>query len=486
MKTSTITILNIIAFFLLAGGIYLSISSIIALPLLEDEASYKKEDFYAMNVDVDTLRNQSIRFIKEINLDSSTLYKYDSISVLIASQKRSETIKSYVSRAKKLMINNLVDQSDRCKQIYNTVRVLGKVRKDNYATELLLAYSQICTRSKQEVFNLIQAVDLQTANLFSIAIHDISSNRMLTRTEKASLNNLFSSVNPPLLVPPKTPEDSTTKFFIPASWSLKERSQNLAIITGLFGFALFGSVIRASNKINFRSLSREDIPTDGGISYEIIVFLVKGFSAALVVYLSLKGGLSLITTTNTDKVNPYLILFLCFISAVFSDSIWLWAKTKLVGDGEKLNLNSKDQAPIVQKQNDKMLEDPKNLDLLLSGRNDIRAAGSISQGNVRKESECPENKFAYSIVKTSAKILSFSLEGFTKENPGDSGEFTVCIDDATDDPKVTIIAMGRVDFPGGTATLQVTFLGKPLFTSPKSFTLLDHGILMFNEIVKLP
>lgn len=48
------------------------------------------------------------------------------------------------------------------------------------------------------------------------------------------------------------------------------------------------------------------------------------------VYLSIKGGLSLITTSNSDKINPCVILFVCFISAVFSDNIWEWAKTKLV------------------------------------------------------------------------------------------------------------------------------------------------------------
>jgi len=103
-----------------------------------------------------------------------------------------------------------------------------------------------------------------------------------------------------------------------------------------------------------------------------------------------------------------------------------------------------------------------------------------------EESECPENKFTYTIATNNATILSLSLESFTKNNPGNSGEFTVCIDDATDEPKVHVIAMGKVDNPGGTANLQITFLGKPVFTAPSPFTLLNHGILMFNQLVKLP
>lgn len=102
------------------------------------------------------------------------------------------------------------------------------------------------------------------------------------------------------------------------------------------------------------------------------------------------------------------------------------------------------------------------------------------------ESECPSNIFTYAIATNNATVLSFSLDGYTKNNPGDSGEFTTCIDDATDEPKVHIIAMGKVDNPGGTATLQITFLGKPLFVTPKPFSLLNHGILMFNQLVKLP
>jgi|GEM_PF-2209862 len=105
---------------------------------------------------------------------------------------------------------------------------------------------------------------------------------------------------------------------------------------------------------------------------------------------------------------------------------------------------------------------------------------------ISADSECPDNKFTYSIVTDNATILFFSLEGYQKNNPGNSGEFTACIDDATDLPKVHIVAMGRIDNPGGTATLQVTFKQKPLFSSPKAFKLMSNGILMINALVQLP
>lgn len=380
MGVLTILIRNLVGLILLLGGIYLSISSIIALPLLEDEASYKKEDFYAMNVDVDTQRNQSIRFIKDMTLDSSTLVKYDSVSVLLGSQKRSENIKIQVNKSKVLLINNLVDQAEKCKRLYNSVRVLGKIRKENYATQLLLDYAEICALSKQQAFNIIQAVDLQTANLFSIALYDKSPGRAQTSKEKRSLNNIFS-LQLVRLPEQKKQDDSTTKFFFPADWSLTERSQNLAIITGLLGFALFGSVIGAFGKINFKTLADDDKLTEGGIYYDIIVYLVKGFSAALVAYLSIKGGLSLITTNNTDKVNPYLILFLCFISAVFSDNIWEWAKTKLV-TGSSVNPN--DPAKNPKEVTEEADQDDQNAD-----RNDD--AQSPGNTGIERPAELPVN-----------------------------------------------------------------------------------------------
>jgi len=124
------------------------------------------------------------------------------------------------------------------------------------------------------------------------------------------------------VIVPSAPENNSIGIFILANWALSSESQNIAIITGLIGFAIFGSVLEAFSRDGFSVGTNF---SDGGLTlkmyYDLMVVLVRGFAASVVIYLSIKGGMSLITNSTANQLNPYVILFVCFIAAVYSDDI---------------------------------------------------------------------------------------------------------------------------------------------------------------------
>ncbi len=75
-------------------------------------------------------------------------------------------------------------------------------------------------------------------------------------------------------------------------------SYSLVIIIRLIGFGLFGTggsiFIREQSIKTNQSLLIEDLP---GV-------MIKGFTAAIVVFLGVQGGLAVLTNTETD-VNAY-------------------------------------------------------------------------------------------------------------------------------------------------------------------------------------
>ena len=49
--------------------------------------------------------------------------------------------------------------------------------------------------------------------------------------------------------------------------------------------------------------------------------IIRGFSAAIVVFLGVEGGLS-VFGSGTKEPNPYALFFTCLVAAVYSEAIW--------------------------------------------------------------------------------------------------------------------------------------------------------------------
>jgi hypothetical protein len=105
-------------------------------------------------------------------------------------------------------------------------------------------------------------------------------------------------------------------------WLLVTQSVELALITGMLGFGLFGAAI-SSFVAKGSELAVEVTPTGGFVS-----LIVRGLSAAIIVFLAAKGGLAAVATGETSP-NAYVLFFVCLVGAVFSERVWTWARKYL-------------------------------------------------------------------------------------------------------------------------------------------------------------
>jgi hypothetical protein len=117
-------------------------------------------------------------------------------------------------------------------------------------------------------------------------------------------------------------ENYVGSFGVAISWLLRSESQPLVLIVGLLGFGLLG----AACSTFVREVSRRG-DGKGALVEDLAGVVIRGVSAAVVVFLAVYGGLA-IFGTNAEP-NPYVVLFTCLVGAVFSDTVWDWAQSRL-------------------------------------------------------------------------------------------------------------------------------------------------------------
>ena len=100
-----------------------------------------------------------------------------------------------------------------------------------------------------------------------------------------------------------------------AGWLLTANSLALASITGMIGTGLLGSA--ASSFIRQQKERQEGAPLVNDLSGIVI----RGFSAAIVIFLAVEGGLNIFGATNGTP-NPYVLLCTCLVGAVYSEVVW--------------------------------------------------------------------------------------------------------------------------------------------------------------------
>jgi hypothetical protein len=117
-------------------------------------------------------------------------------------------------------------------------------------------------------------------------------------------------------------------FGLVARWLLQTKSLPLALITGMLGFGLLGSAIATFVR---GGAERGQV----SLAAEVTSVLVRGLSAAVVVFLAVKGGLAIFSTGDSEP-NAYVVFLTCLVGAVFSEDVWTWARSKFLE-----NLSSK-------------------------------------------------------------------------------------------------------------------------------------------------
>ncbi|GEM_PF-2850007 len=111
-------------------------------------------------------------------------------------------------------------------------------------------------------------------------------------------------------------------------WLLKSESLPLAMIVGLLGFGLLGSAcssfVRERIDKTVKKKSKEDSP----LVEDLPKVFVIGVSAAILAFLSVMGGFSVLFTNATEP-NPYSLLLVCLVAAAFGEDVWSSAQEKL-------------------------------------------------------------------------------------------------------------------------------------------------------------
>jgi hypothetical protein len=118
-------------------------------------------------------------------------------------------------------------------------------------------------------------------------------------------------------------------FGVAARWLLKTESLSLVLITGLLGFGLLGAA--SSTFIRNVTVRGDGEPLVPNLASVVI----RGGSAAILVFLAVYGGLAVFAGPSASP-NPYVVLFTCLAAAVFSDDAWRWGQqqfhSRLSGD----------------------------------------------------------------------------------------------------------------------------------------------------------
>jgi hypothetical protein len=111
-----------------------------------------------------------------------------------------------------------------------------------------------------------------------------------------------------------------------AGWLLKTESLSLALVVSLLGFGLLG----ASASTIIRKHGAAMPPPGEPLVPNLLSVIVRGLSAAMVVFLAVEGGLSVFASASSEP-NPYVLMLTCLIAAVFSEPVWAGAKSHLEG-----------------------------------------------------------------------------------------------------------------------------------------------------------
>jgi len=124
-------------------------------------------------------------------------------------------------------------------------------------------------------------------------------------------------------LPPRSgPAETLGPFGTAAAWLLRTESPELALIIGLLGFGFFGALATSFIR-EFVGTTDKELPSVGFI----VPALIRGIGAAILVFLLAMGGTAILTRGDATP-NAYAIFFACFVAAVFSDDVWLWARAR--------------------------------------------------------------------------------------------------------------------------------------------------------------
>jgi hypothetical protein len=176
--------------------------------------------------------------------------------------------------------------------------------------------------SLEAALRRLQSPQVSLAELPSITVYELYSSEAGLSMALFEAQEVFALPAMDALPQPPKPGSQWGIFGLIAGWLLKTRALSLVLITGMLGFGLFGAAIS--------SVVREQVTRAPGepLVKDLANVVVRGLSAAVVVFLAVEGGVAIFTTSDPQP-NPYVLFFTCLVGAVFSERVWEWARERL-------------------------------------------------------------------------------------------------------------------------------------------------------------
>ena len=125
--------------------------------------------------------------------------------------------------------------------------------------------------------------------------------------------------------PPPSGDLALGPFGVFASWLIRTRSLPPTLITGMIGIGTLGAAISSFVRDARRRKPGEPLVSD------LAGVIIRAVSAAIIIFLAVSGGLAVFVTGDTEP-NAYALFFACLLGAVFSESVWEWARDRFMKD----------------------------------------------------------------------------------------------------------------------------------------------------------
>jgi hypothetical protein len=289
-------------------GLYLGLNTLLAIPQIDEDKSKTKELSLTLKEDLNSIKSTFVNHATELYFDTLTLARFDSINKALSLNNTSTSLKT--SLATRILDQKIIleNQIDIYYYNYLNASLTGLNAKKKGKNLLLKKYKDACSHAEAELFNNTRTIRINILRLYNFLKMDTSRRYDSSRKE-------YSKLLTPFAIEPVKPENDINidslsqntvfRAFVITNIVVKDESQTLALIIGLIGFGLLGAIIGTFSRAN----SETNITARANIINSIFTTIIKSFSASIVSYLSIKGGLSILTSTTENNANPYFILF---------------------------------------------------------------------------------------------------------------------------------------------------------------------------------
>ena len=346
---------NLLTLLIVSFAIYLSLASIIAVPEFQVLESSGSESDLTTKLSED-LENQRLYTKTRLLISEDTaLNKSPSATVNRVIEKLRETTREYNKwvelnwsrdeKAKKIAISRFKAA------IEGKIKSRERIAYRLDLSEWYLSYHEPWTFGTSFIQSDLTALQQQikkitqtksnfetdstgtdsTGYKIAIRLNEQAESRLTQyETELWNLPSKLYAINVTMRSIPEKPQigEGFGIFNVFSGWLLRTESLSLALIVGLFGFGLLGSIGSTFIRKRIKGLADDD--DDELILSDLPGVIVNGLSAAIVMFLAVKGAI-VVFSTDGSTLNPYTLFFSCLVASVFSEDVWMWARKKLGG-----------------------------------------------------------------------------------------------------------------------------------------------------------